>query len=126
VIRYRYNATLMPPAPFVNVTLRNYATGARIESFPAQVDPGADRTVLPEAIVKALDLPQTDVLLIAGLGGLARHLPAYVVHVSVHTSPGKLVKIVATSGEDWVVLGRDVLNSYRILLDGPHLALEIE
>jgi hypothetical protein len=125
MIRYRSSATLTPPAPFVNVTLRNYATGARIEDFPAQVDPGADRTVLPEAIVKGLDLPQTDVLLIAGFGGIARHLPAYMAHVSVHTSLGKLVKIVATAGEDWAILGRDTLNSYRILLDGPHLALEI-
>jgi hypothetical protein len=126
MIRYKYDGSLTPPAPFVNVTLRNYATGARIEDFPAQVDPGADRTVLPEAVVKALELPQTDVLMIAGLGGLARHLPAYIVHVSVHTYPGKLVKIVATSGEAWAILGRDTLNSYRILLDGPHLALEIE
>jgi hypothetical protein len=33
--------------------------------------------------------------------------------------------VVASSGEPWVLLGRDVLNAHRLLLDGPHLTLEI-
>ena len=75
MIRYKYNRMLAPPAPFVNVTVKNLATGARVENYPGQIDPWADRTVLPEVLVKALELPQTDVMRIGGLGGFARDLP---------------------------------------------------
>jgi hypothetical protein len=125
MIRYKYNRVLAPPAPFVNITVRNLATGARVEGYPAQLDPGADRTVLPEALVGARELPQTDVMKIAGLGGIARDLPTFVVQISIHAFPGRNVKVVTTSGEEWAILGRDVLNYHRILLDGPAFAVEI-
>jgi hypothetical protein len=62
---------------------------------------------------------------IGGLGGFARDLPTFVVQLSIHSFPGRNVKVVTTFGEEWAILGRDVLNYYRILLDGPNLVLEI-
>jgi hypothetical protein len=58
VIRYRYNTQVQPPAPFLRVTLRNPADGSELRDVPGQVDPGADRTVLPAAWAETLHLPQ--------------------------------------------------------------------
>jgi hypothetical protein len=33
MIRYKYNRVLAPPAPFLKVTVRNLATGARVEDY---------------------------------------------------------------------------------------------
>ncbi len=44
---------------------------------------------------------------------------------AVHSLPPQTIEVVASPGESWVLLGRDVLNSYRALLDGPQLAVEI-
>jgi hypothetical protein len=47
MIRYRYVTHLQPPAPFVNVTVRCPTTGTSVKDIPAQIDPAADRTVVP-------------------------------------------------------------------------------
>jgi hypothetical protein len=38
----------------------------------------------------------------------------------------RLVKVLASLEEPYVLLGRDVLNHFRITLDGPNLVLDIE
>jgi hypothetical protein len=45
--------------------------------------------------------------------------------MAVHNLPVQLVEVVASPGESWVLLGRDILNAHRALLDGPQLFLEI-
>lgn len=39
--------------------------------------------------------------------------------------PARELAVVAHAGEQWVLLGRDVLNSYRVLLNGPNAVLEL-
>jgi hypothetical protein len=124
MIRYAYNSQLNPAAPFVLVVLRNPADGTELRDVPAQIDIGADRTVLPESMVQSLGLAQIGNLWIAGLGGAASSLPVFAVLLGVHDLPVTAVKVISAD-EPWVLLGRDVLNSHRLLLDGPQLALEL-
>jgi len=124
-IRYGYHRQLQPPAPFVNVTLRHPFSGATVRDFPSQVDCGADRTVLPEELAQALGLPQVGTLGIAGLGGGIQSMHSFAVLLGIHDLPLQPVEVVTSTGEEWILLGRDVLNAHRILLDGPRLALEI-
>ena len=125
MIRYSYLSQLKPPAPFVYVTLRNPVTGAEQRDVPAQLDSAGDRTLLPESIAKSLGLPQIGTIPIGGVGGFTQTMPSYPVEVLIHTLPALIVEVVASAGESWVLLGRDVLNVHRIVLDGPQLALEI-
>jgi hypothetical protein len=124
-IRYGYFRQLQPPAPFVNVVLQHPSSGAEIRDVPAQVDCGADRTVLPEKLCQALGLPRVGTLVIAGLGGTIQYLDSFAVLLGVHDLPVQRVEIVTSSGEGWILLGRDILNAHRIVLDGPRLSLEI-
>lgn len=125
MIRYQYQTQLTPPAPFVNIVLRNPASGAEIRDVPAQLDCAADRTVLPDSIVDALQLPQVGILRLGAFGGATYTLPTYAVILGVHDLPARPFKVAAHAEEAWVLLGRDVINAYRLLLDGPQLALEI-
>jgi predicted aspartyl protease len=124
-IRYGYYRQVQPPAPFVNVILQHPFSGAELRDVPSQVDCGADRTVLPEKLAQALGLPQVGTVQIAGLGGTIQHLPSFAVLLGVHNLPLQRIEVVTSVGEPWILLGRDVLNSHRILLDGPRLSLEI-
>ena len=126
MIRYTYLSQFQPPAPFVYVTLRNPVSGAEQRDVPAQVDSGADCTVLTDALLGSLGLPQMGRLPIKGLGGMTHHLPTYSVAVGIHNLQVVVVEAVVSPGEPWVLLSRDVLNAYRLLLDGPQLGLEIE
>lgn len=125
MIRYNYLSQLQPPAPFVYLTLRNPITGDEQRDVPAQLDCAADRTLLPESIAKRLALPQIGTIVIGGVGGTAQLMPSYPVDVTIHNLPALIVEVVASPGESWVLLGRDVMKVHRILLDGPQLALEI-
>jgi hypothetical protein len=125
VIRYNYNPQLQPPAPFVFVTLRHPLTGAEVRDCPVQLDPAADRTVLPLSVVQTLALPAIGDLPIGGVGGTVEVMPLHAVLLGVHTFPPRLIEAVAHASEQWVLLGRDVLNEYRVVLDGPQPALEI-
>lgn len=125
MIRYNYLSQLQPPAPFVYVTLRNPVTGAEQRDVPAQLDTAADRTLLPDALVQALALPQVGAISIGGVGGIIQTMASYPVEVAIHNLPGRIVEAVASPGESWVLLGRDILNAYRMLLDGPQLFLEV-
>lgn len=125
MIRYRYLTQVNPPAPFVHVTLQNPVTGSELRDVPAQLDTAADRTLLPEALVLALGLPQLSTIPIGGVGGDTRMMPTYAVQLAIHNLPVQRVEVVAHPKEKHVLLGRDLLNAHRIVLDGPALALEI-
>jgi hypothetical protein len=124
-IRYGYQHALRIPAPFVNVTPRNLQGTEELLNQPAQVDTGADRTVLPMALVDELKLLPVDEITVGGLGKSQHSVRTYAVYLGVHDLPAALVEVMGYPGEPWILLGRDVLNSLRLLLDGPRLVLEI-
>jgi hypothetical protein len=62
---------------------------------------------------------------IGGLGGIVYSLPTFVVFVAIHDLSPQAVKVVATPNEPWMLVGRDVINAHRIVLDGPDSALEV-
>jgi hypothetical protein len=125
VIRYHCLSQFQPPAPFVYVTLRNPVTGAEQRDVPAQLDSAADRTLLPDTLVQTLTLPQIGTIPMGGVGGFIQTMPSYPVDVAIHNLSGLTVEVVASAGESWVLLGRDILNAHRTLLDGPQSFVEI-
>jgi hypothetical protein len=52
-------------------------------------------------------------------------MSTYPLSLTIHNLPVQTIEVVASPGESWMLLGRDVLNNYRLLLDGPHLVLEL-
>ncbi len=126
MIRFRYAEQLRPPAPFVNVSLRCQATGRQMTSLPALVDTAADRTVLPGNTIEALGLVEDGRCLFQGFSGEVLELPIFLVEVQIHDLPALQVRAVLGEREPYILLGRDVLNAHRILLNGPQLNLEID
>jgi predicted aspartyl protease len=122
VIRVLYNDQKQPPAPFVLVTLVNPYDGSK---FPAQLDTAGDRTLVPLALLDALGLEPIDDMVIGGVGGTEETMPVFVVSLAILTLPARDMRVVAHPDEPWILLGRDTLNSHRLILDGPNLALEI-
>ncbi len=125
MIRYNYTRQFVPPAPFVYVSLRCPLTGVSMQDLPAQVDCAADRTVIPGSMAEHLGLECVDTIHVAGLGSGILAVPAYRVELTIRALSPHQVIVAAQDDEPYVLLGRDVLNRYRILLDGPGLALEI-
>lgn len=123
--RYSYNRQVDPPAPFIHVALRSPATGESVDGLPAQIDTAADRTVIPGTLVERLGLVPLDELPVAGFGGQVFLLATYLVELTIRNASPLAVEVLAHPAEPYVLLGRDILNHFRLILDGPELILDI-
>ena len=108
-----------PPGPVV--PLRLGPPGSEDTTLlRALVDTGADCTLVPLEVARALRLPVVDEVSIEGLGGEARRA---LVHAARAEFGGVscLARVVAFGRES--ILGRDLLNRTTVCLDGPRLSL---
>ena len=96
---------------------------------PGQSEPAAGSAsvgTLPPSIIKTLDLPPAELLKFKGFGSEEMRLHVYVVEIILPERPPVSIQAIGGEGEPYILLGRDVLNHFKIILDGPGLALEIQ
>ena len=117
-----YNTSINPPAPFLPVRISNLADVEPV-SLQAQVDTGADITAIPAQLIDRLGLVPADEIEVEGYDG---HRSAiYCYDVILHIDGLRVVGLSTIAfAEDHVLLGRDILNLLRVLLDGPAFSLE--
>lgn len=97
-----------------------------MEDFPAQIDPAADRTVIPLRLAEALQLLPLGEAMFGGLGGSIVRAETYHVRISIRGLAATTINVAVHHEELLVLLGGDILNRHRLVLDGPRLKLEIE
>ncbi|PWU18972.1 MAG: hypothetical protein C5B50_07690 [Verrucomicrobia bacterium] len=97
-----------------------------MENLPAQLDTAADLTAVPANVLQDLGAVALDSMKVAGFDGILRTAPTYVVRLAIRGCEPVTVEVIKTPDESFILLGRDVLNQYRIILDGPQQTLEIE
>lgn len=114
-------ASLEPPCPELPVRIAS-PDGERGVLLPALVDTGADLSVLPLSLVRVLALPLVGEVRLQGFGGGEQPWPLYAAEVQVE-SLRDIFQVLAFGSE--ALLGRDVLNHLRLVLDGPRLTLEV-
>lgn len=125
MIRYGYNTQFSPPAPLVHVTVRSPDFTREAPDLPAQLDTASDRTVVPIEIANDLGLVPLDQITVVGLGGNVQVISTFLVQIELRQLPPMMVEVAASPNEPFVLLGRDVLNHFKITLDGPGLTLDI-
>ncbi|NUQ61116.1 MAG: hypothetical protein HUU20_01425 [Pirellulales bacterium] len=130
MICYSYNQQVTRPAPFVHVTIQPPGGGASVPDLPALLDTAADTaadmTVIPARVAEQLQLVPLDEVPIGGFDGRISWVPTYLVQLTLRVSDPVVIRIIASRDEPYVLLGREVLNGHRILLDGPRLRLELD
>lgn len=114
-----YDFSIFPPAPKLEIRLIAQPHGAASRPLLAFVDTGADATIVPLPIVRQLQAGVVTLKTVRGYTGGRRTVRTYLVDIEVgsFTLPG--AEIVGDDATDEVLLGRDVLNRLRLLLDGP-------
>lgn len=107
MIRYNYNRDVSPPAPFVHAVIQRDEDGSPSVEWPAQIDTGADTTVIPLAVVEALGLFPGGEVPAQGLGGAVTVLRSYLARVGLRTTQPIVIEVLAADREPHVLLGRD-------------------
>ena len=110
-----------PPAPLAIVTLRNPLDSSFRAEALMLLDSGADVTLLPQAAVVQLGIPLVSDSLyqLAGFDGTTSLSPVVQLDILFlgKAFRGQFLLI----DREWGVIGRNLLNYLRILLDGPQL-----
>jgi predicted aspartyl protease len=108
-----------PPAPIARVTFRNSTSNAELTDQELLIDTGADATLVPRSATERLGIqPITDVnyelIAFDGTRSVAPVVDLDMVFLN-RRFRGRYLLTEAEQG----VLGRDVLNHLKLLLDGP-------
>ena len=82
-------------------------------------------TVLPQALATELALPPVGESTVIGFDERPVTVMMYAVRIGIQEFPLVPVPVLASLHEPIILLGRDVLNRYRISLDGPRMVVEI-
>ena len=117
-MRYRYNTEYDPPAPFVDVNFITAKSGRRVGPLSAFIDSGADGTIVPVRYLEQIKAPKTDRAFIRSQWGDRYVVTMYQVDVQIDVLTLRGIEVVGDAISDEIILGRDVLNKLRVLLDG--------
>lgn len=120
-VQVPYDRSYEPAAAIVPVLLAA-PDGETPVLVTALVDSGADLCVVPAALARQLDLPLTDVLRVAGVGGALRSATVHAAQIELD-GVRELVEVVALGEE--MLIGRNLLNSFVARLDGPQEQLTL-
>ena len=117
-----YNKTFDPPAPFVTIQISPLNQDEPNSVVECLLDTGADVSLIPQRSVTELNLAPEDAILIEGYDGERQQLQLFAVNIVVEGI--RLDLEVVAYPTHHAILGRDALNRFRLLLDGPAQTLE--
>jgi len=112
---FRFDPSYEPPAPVLPVHVdrpKDEGSGVLLHML---IDTGADCTLIPANVARALRLPLVDRTEVLGVGGSSHPARVHAARLLVGTS-SLLTRVVAFGSE--ALLGRDVLNQLFLELDG--------
>jgi len=118
-MRYPYTTGYQPPFPVIRVVLHNNEEGLNTLTEDALLDTGSDGSIVPIVYLRQILAPALTDTRIRSHWGEWRSVQLFVVDLELDglILPG--VFVVGDEQGDEIVLGRNVLNKLRLLLDGP-------
>ena len=123
-MNFSYDKSYDPPAPVVQVRLLAPGSQEWLE-VSALLDSGADITVVPAGAVERLRLPSTGATDVQGFASGTQRTPTFTLRFTLGQERSWLDEVVAWD-EPYAILGRGVLNHWRVTLDGPRGIVTIE
>jgi len=90
----------------------------------ALLDSGADITAIPRWAVQQLQLKYVDEILASGYDGVTKKTLVYSVRIIFDKLGDFIIKTIATD-EEYILIGRDILNKWSLLLKGRSKIFEI-
>ena len=90
----------------------------------AKLDTAADLTAISAQVLEALNAEVFSKQVVSGYDSEPTTVPTYLVGIELPHARIRRIEVVPIA-EDYVLLGRDVLNLFHIALDGPELTFDL-
>ena len=114
---WEYSAIFEPPSPVVEVALcLPWADSAPVVSSILQIDSGSDITGIPRDLLLSLGARPVGIYSVCDFEQTVLNLPVYEIAISLAGRRFE-IKVLAISSRVGFI-GRDLLNSFRVTLDG--------
>lgn len=113
-----YDTQFDPPAIVLSVMVAGVVHRRPRIELSALIDTGADVTAVPESLVERLKLYPVGRLQLEDANAVKTPVFTYEASVAMAEEPSKKMEVVVTP-YPFVILGRDWLSEYYLLLDGP-------
>jgi predicted aspartyl protease len=118
---FSYNRSKKHPRPELSVRVRNpqrRGDSNSLVSIDAFIDSGADMTCIPQSTLQNLgNLPKGHVT-VQGIND-KRKVTTYFVDIEIVDDELLRIEVVAAPHSK-AVIGRDILNKYKVVLNGPN------
>ena len=123
-MKWAYRAHIFPAMPILRVNLGYPEESLNLGPLDAIIDTGADGTLVPQSLIDAVHAPLVDQVKVRSHWGEARLVNLYTLDVGIDGVTLPAVEVVGDQGQE-IILGRNVLNHLRLLLDGPKEQTEL-
>lgn len=123
---FPYSDQFDPPAPSCQVYLSATRRKYRVGPLPAILDTGADGTLVPQHYLDDINATRTFEMGLRSQWGERRIVYLYLVNLRIDKIELPGVFVVGDDQSKEIVIGRNVLNQLRIVLDGPNRIAELE
>ena len=121
-----YNTTYDPPFPEIDFVLANITTGDKTDSLRGLIDSGSDCCLIPNKILKAINLVPLEKQFVRGISGPAYQLDLYFAQLTIGGFVLPSIQIMGRNNSEEIILGRNVLNNFEITLNGLASVTEIK
>lgn len=122
--RFPYSPSRSPEIPAVIVTLRSPDAVQSIPGVSAHIDTAADRTLIPLSLLQQLGLMPLRQITARGLGSIIQSVDEYELDIEIAGVAIISTKVITHASEPFVLIGRDILNLFRVTFDGPNQVVE--
>ena len=113
-----YDADFDPPALILPAILSGVVRSRPQIQLPALIDTGAELTAVPKTAVNRLRLYAVDRIEVEDIHARIETVDIYTARLKVSDMPIREMEVVPTN-QPFVILGRDWLEDYYLLLNGP-------
>lgn len=114
-----YLDTHYPAIPVLEIHLGYPAGHLSLGPFVAIVDTGADGTLIPQRLLDQIETPMVDTMRIRSHWGEWRRVMVFTVDMGFGELRLPAVDVIGDETGTDIILGRNVLNRLKLLLDGP-------
>jgi len=119
----KYNLNYNPPAPSLKIRFSGPSSTRSLE-LQAKLDTGADITVLPQHTINELRLRPSRRISVSSFDQREVWRYTYFVDLSFKNFKFPMVEVISARRRD-ALLGRDVLNLLKTMLDGKTLSFDL-
>jgi len=123
---FPYSDEFDPPAPSCQLYLSATRRRRRVGPLSAMLDTGADGTLVPQKYIDEIGATRTFEMGLRSQWGERRVVYLYLVNLRIDEIELPGVFVVGDDQSKEIVIGRNVLNQLRIVLDGPSRTAELK